>query len=139
MDAQWKLQKAIYQRLMDDPALQGLIGDPAHIFDDPPKGADYPYIVIGETKSTDWPGVEGGLEHDIRVHAFSRYAGRREIKQIQSAVYDVLHDVELSLDGLKLVNLRFIFADVLRRTDGDIFHGVSRFRAVTAPLAEEVI
>ena len=135
-DAIFALQKAVYGRLAADAALKSLIGDPARIYDDAPRDAALPYIVIGEARISDWSGVEGGFEHDIRIHIFSRYAGRREIKEIVTALYDALHEAPLIIAGHDLVNLRFVFSDILRRQDSDIYHGVTRFRAVTQPNQE---
>jgi len=133
-DAIWALQRAVYQQLAADAALKSFIGDPARIYDDAPREASLPYVVIGETKASDWKGVDHGLEHDLRLHIFSRYAGRREIKDIMSAIYDALHEASLTLTGHRLVNIRFVFSDALRRQDAQTYHGVMRFRAMTQPL-----
>ena len=129
----WALQRAIYNALRDDAVIQQKLGSPARVFDDPPADAAFPYLTIGETRIRDWPGVQGGVEHDIRLHAFSRYAGRREIKEILNAVYDALHDAILPLQDNQLVNIRFVFGDAFRRNDGETYQGVVRFRAVTQP------
>ena len=131
MNAQWELQKAVYQALAADAALRAEIGDPARIFDDPPPDAVFPYLMLGEARAADWSGVDGGLEHDLKLYAFSRYAGRREIKRIIGAVYDALHEAALSVAGHDLINIRFVFGDAFRRLDGETYQGVMRFRAVT--------
>lgn len=133
MTAAWELQKAVYQTLSADAALQAEIGDPARIYDDPPPDAVFPYVTLGEARATDWKGVDGGLEHDLRLYVFSRYAGRREVKRIIGAVYDALHDAALTITGCDLVNIRFVFGDAFRRQDGETYQGVARFRAVTQP------
>lgn len=130
-DAQWALQKAVYAALVSDSAVQAELGAPARVYDEAPADAVFPYAVLGEGRASDWTGVDGGFEHDIRLHAFSNYAGRREIKRILGAVYDALHEAPLALDGHDLVNLRFVFADAFRRLDGRMVQGVARFRAVT--------
>ena len=133
-DAVWALQRALYQTLSADAGIQALLGAPARIYDDPPPDAAFPYLVIGATQASDWKGVDGGLQHDFRLHAFSRYAGRREVKEISGAVYDALHEAAFPVDGHRLVNIRFVFADAFRRQDGEAYHGVIRFRAATQPL-----
>ncbi|GJL92775.1 DUF3168 domain-containing protein [Hyphococcus sp.] len=130
-NAQWELQKAVYQVLAADAALQAEIGDPPRIFDDPPPDAVFPYLTLGESRASDWNGVEGGLEHEVKLYVFSRYAGRREVKRILNAVYDALHEAPLTLAGHDLINIRFVFADAFRRSDGETYQGVARFRAVT--------
>ena len=131
MDAIWELQRAVYVAMTSDADLQALIGDPARVFDAPPDGVASPYVVIGATRAERYRGVDDGLEHDLRLYVHSRYAGRREIKDILGALYDALHEAPLDLNGQRHVRIRFIFGDVLRRQDGDVFHGVARFRAVT--------
>jgi uncharacterized protein DUF3168 len=130
----WELQRAIYQRLAADPALQAEIGNPARIYDDAPPEAVFPYLIVGEARASDWNGVDGGMEHDVKLYAFSRYAGRREVKRIMGAVYDTLHEAALTLSGHQLINIRFVFGDVFRRQDSETYQGVVRFRAVTQPL-----
>ena len=133
-DVSWALQKALYQRLSVDDGIKSVIGDPARIYDDPPEDAAFPYLVIGETKASDWGGVDGAMSHELRLYAFSRHAGRREVKQVMSAVYDAVHEQDLSVDGARLVYLRYVFGDVWRKQDGDTYQGVMRYRAVTEPL-----
>ncbi len=53
------------------------------------------------------------------------------VKRILSAVYDALHDAALTVTGHDLINIRFVFADAFRRSDGETYQGVARFRAVT--------
>lgn len=132
-DPFWSLQRAVYAHLRADAGLAAEIGDPPRVYDDPPDDAVFPYLALGETRARDWPGVVGGLEHEIRLYAFSRHAGRREVKRIIAAVYDALHEAPLAPDGLHLVSLRFVFADAFQRQDGETYQGVARFRAVTQP------
>ncbi|MEL7486432.1 MAG: DUF3168 domain-containing protein [Pseudomonadota bacterium] len=129
----WSLQKAIYQQLAGDDAITALIGDPPRLYDAPPRDVAFPYLVLGETRVRDWPGVEGGLDHDIRLRAWSRHQGRREIKRLLNVVYDALHERPLALEGQRLVHLRFVFADIFPRAENGVFQGVARFRALTQP------
>lgn len=133
-DAVWALQRAVYQTLSANAGLKNLIGDPARIYDEPPAGTALPYLVIGPAQVSDWPGVDGGLRHDLRLYAFSAHAGRRDIKRIMGAVYDALHEADFSVSGCRLVSIRFVFADVVRRRDGEAYQGVMRYRAATQPI-----
>jgi hypothetical protein len=45
-----------------------------------------------------------------------------------------LHDAALTLSGHRLVNLRHELSEARRESDGDTYHGIVRFRAVTEPL-----
>lgn len=131
--AVWELQRAIYNALTNDAAVQIELGTPARVFDDAPDNAAFPFLTIGETRSRDYQGIDGAIEHEVRLYAWSRYAGRREIKRIFSTVYDALHERNLNLPDHHLINMRFVFADVLRRQDGETYQGVARYRALTQP------
>ncbi len=74
---------------------------------------------------------ERGFEHALNFHVWSRYGGRKEAKAVLDALYGVLHDATLSLSGHRLVNLRFELADIFRDADGETYHAVARYRAVT--------
>ena len=129
----WSFQQAVYGHLVDHDALKGELGNPVRVYDDPPPDALFPYLVLGEVRTEAYDGIEGGMAHDLRLHAFSRYAGRREVKSILDSLYTALHDAELPIADHCLVSLRFVFADVFRRPDRTIYQGVARFRAITHP------
>ena len=76
-NASWELQKALYAAVQADTHIQSLFGVPARIYDDVPEDVLFPYMTIGEVRCRDWEGVDGGLEHDLRLHAWSRYGGRQ--------------------------------------------------------------
>ncbi len=132
-DAGLALQTAIYASLRDDAAVRLVLGDPARIYDDPPNRPVFPYAAFGDARVSQLPGAEGFYEHDVRLRVSSRYRGRREARLAVAAIRDALHDADLALVGARLVSLRFVFADILRRPDGETFEGVVRFRAVTGP------
>lgn len=133
-DASLSLQKAIYASLMADAGVKAEIGDPARIYDAPPADAIFPYLSIGESRTRPLAGIDGAVEHEVRLYAYSKYAGRLEIKRIMGAVYNALHDAPLQLQDHQLISLRFIFNDAFRRNDGETYQAVSRFRAVTQPI-----
>ena len=112
--------------------MRGLIGTPPRIYDDVPQEEGiFPYITLGDVKTTPIEGSDHGFEHDCRFHIWSRFAGHREVKAIQQAVHDALHNKELPLSGGELISLRFIFSDTFRKQDGETYHAVMRFRAIT--------
>jgi len=134
-DGSWELQQAVYAALIASAALQSYIGNPARVFDDVPPGSDFPYITLGQASVTDWStSSDTGFEHRLTLHAWSRYDGRREVKEIMAQMHGLLHDAALTLVNHTLVNLRFIFSDVFRDPDGRTYHGVMRYRAVTEPV-----
>jgi hypothetical protein len=130
----WPLQKAIFAALAAHPTLALLIGDPPRIYDDSPGGAELPYVQIGDGSESDWStATENGGEHQLTLHVWSRAGGRMEARSILAVIYDVLHDSGLTLDSNLLVNLRFALSQVWRESDGETYHGIARYRAVTEP------
>jgi hypothetical protein len=126
------LQKAIVAALAIDAATGALIG--GRIYDATPRDATFPYLTIGQVNSADWStATEGGTEHAVTLHAWSRERGKRECYAIADAVDAALNDAALTLDGHALVNLRFQFAEIRRDPDGITYHAAIRFRAVTEP------
>jgi len=128
-----ELQKSIHATLAADAPLLALLGGP-RVYDDVPPGTAYPYVTIGESVVRDWStGSDEGAEHILTLHVWSRAAGRRQTHEIMSAVRDVLHEAALTVSGHNLVNLRHEFSDARREPDGETYHGVVRYRAVTEP------
>lgn len=128
----WPLQKALYAHLVSDTGLKSELGDPPRLYDDPPKDAAFPYVVIGEARAEPLAGLEGGFVHDIRLQIYSRHAGRRDVKRLIDLLYDALHEASFAVEGARLVDCRFVLGDVFRRdATGEAYHGVARFRVMT--------
>jgi len=133
--AGWDLQRAVHTALAADAPLIALLGE-LSIYDTVSQNAAFPYLVIDQTQIRDWStGTEPGTEHMLMLHVWSRYAGKKEAYEIADAVRAVLDGVLLSLDGYQLVNLRHQYSELKRDEDGETYHGVLRFRAVTEPLS----
>jgi hypothetical protein len=133
--ASWELQKSIHAALSGTAALTALLGGP-RIYDDVPRGVEFPYVTLGESTVRDWgTSTEDGQEHVVTVNVWSRANGEREVTQIMAAIRDALHDVALTLTGYQLVNLRQEFSDSRRDADGETYRGLLRYRAVTEPAA----
>ncbi len=129
----WEIQKAVYTALKGDSALAALLGG-MRIYDDVPRGAAFPYVTFGPATARDWStGTEAGWEHLITLRAWSKAGGEKEVHLVLEAMRAVLHEAALTLDGYRLVNLRYEASDTLRGADGESYQGVARFRAVTEP------
>ena len=128
---QVQIQNAIYQALVPT-------GIP--VYDFVPQDSDYPYIVIGDTTSlpndTD---TEIGSDSTITIHVWSRYRGRLEVKQIQQAIYDILHRAQLSVSGSHFVMIDCEFQESFRDADGLTMHGVQRFRMLIEDLPPDTL
>jgi hypothetical protein len=127
------LRAAIHDALIADTVLTTLLGGPSS-FDEPPRGAAFPYVTLGEARIVDFStGTDTGEEHQLTLHAWSRQGGHREAHMIAGALLQALDDAPLALEDHRLVNLRFALADVRREADGRTYHALVRFRAVTEP------
>jgi hypothetical protein len=129
--AGFALQAAIVAQLKADATLKTLIGDPPRVFDGPSREKVFPFVSYDEARETPLGPAPGHVEHDIRISIHSRYEGRREAKEIQTAIVSALSDAALTVTGRRLVSLRAVYADVFHRQDQDAHQGVLRLRAVT--------
>ena len=127
------LRAAIHDALVADGALSALLGGPK-VYDEVPQSAAFPYVTLGECSITDWTvGTEAATEHQLTLHAWSRQGGHREAHEIAGALLQALDDAPLTVEGHRLVNLRFALADIGREADGRTYHAAVRFRAFTEP------
>jgi hypothetical protein len=132
--AGWELQKSVHAALVSHAPLTSLLGGP-RVYDDVPRGADYPYLTIGESTLRDWStGSEEGHEHILTLHVWSRAAGRAETHEIMGVLRSAMHEAALTVSGHRLVNFRHELSDARREADGETYHGVVRYRAVTEPV-----
>lgn len=135
MGAAWALQSALYTQLSQDVELQGTLGTPARIYDSVPDDAVFPLLQIGAVRMEPYQGFRGGIEHIVRLTAFSRYGGRKEGKLIADRCRVLLQNAEMSLEGFELVQARLVFEDHLKIADPDVYQAAMRYRFVTVPSA----
>jgi hypothetical protein len=127
------LRAAVHVALKNNAALNTLLGG-SKVYDEPPRGAAFPYVTLGETRISNFSsGDQFAEEHQLTLHAWSRQGGHREAHLITGTLLQVLDDAPLALAGYHLVNFRFAVADVRREADGRTYHALVRFRAVTEP------
>ncbi len=126
------LQKAIYEAVA--PVLAGL-SVPAATYDAVPKTGSYPYATIGEEVSIPWDTmIELGEEVSFRVHTWSNAPGLKELKGMNKAIYDRLHNGSLTIAGYGLTYCFWEGTDILGDPDdAEVRHGVMNFRAVLSP------
>ena len=123
-----ELQKAIYQILAASLPLAAIVG--ARIYDEVPQGASFPYIVLGDDDLKPWDlDCKLGFEALITVHAFSRYKGRKEAKEIGAKIYDLLHNASIVTDNFKSAVCVSDMQTTMVEGDGVTRHLVARFRA----------
>lgn len=130
--ASFALQQAAFAALSANPDVQSVLGNPPRIYDAVPRGAAFPYAVIGDAAENDWSTAsDRGSEHVLAIHVWSRAGGYREAKEAAEAVRLALDGAALALAGATLIDIRFLSADYARETDGETWRASLRFRAVT--------
>jgi hypothetical protein len=121
-----EIQQAIYNRLA------GIYELGATVYDHAPQDEEFPYVTIGEGTATQWDTDDSlGSEETVTIHVWSRYRGRKEVKEIQAEIYDALHRYELPVTGSHTVTVEWEYADTFLDPDGLSRHGVQRFRITT--------
>ncbi|AKI01216.1 Protein of unknown function (DUF3168) [Hoeflea sp. IMCC20628] len=127
------LQQAVIERLAADLNVLAIIGA-GRIFDRLITRAEPPYLVLGETTTTDFStGDADASQHRFEIEAWTKQNGRKQAVELGDAVRAALHDADLMLDGAVLINLRHE-RTVSRRASRTGLHVARlRFRAVTEP------
>ena len=123
------LQTAIYQALVADATLAGLVG--TAIYDAAPTGTlPSLYVSLGPEDVADASDKTGaGARHDFTVSVVSDTAGFLTAKQVATAISDVLVDADLALSRGTLVGLYFVSAKARRVQDSDVRRIDMKFRA----------
>ena len=134
------IQIAVYTKLAASTELDGLLArtvggsDPA-IYDNVTQPSDtgddqyFPYIVIGDDSVMDWStDTASGGDVDVTIHVWSRSDGKRETKQIQSAIYNALHRQTLSVPDHEFIGRDFDNETSVLDTDMKTFHGTCEYR-----------
>ncbi|MEI9887042.1 MAG: DUF3168 domain-containing protein [Rhizomicrobium sp.] len=130
--ASWALQQAIFATLAASSEVHDAVG--TRLFDAVPRGAAFPYIVIGDDREGDWStATEPGTSHALTIHIWSRAAGRKETRLAAEAVIGALNGAELTLDGQTLIDLRYLESESIRESDGETVHAQLRFKALLEP------
>lgn len=121
------LQKALYDHLMNDPALMGQV---TGVFDQVKEGQTFPYITMGEVTISDWSSKTfNGEEHLLEFHIWSTHKGSKEIREIAEKLYDRLDQPDLTIADHHLVTINFGFFQNFYEEDHGIRHGILRFTA----------
>ena len=131
------VQKAIYNKLINDTALMAVIDN---VYDDVPQvnsgsEAAFPYVTIGEdSHTTTDTDLELSQQVSITIHTWSRFSGRSETKKIQGLIYDTLHRSNLAEEGYKFINIAQVTSESFLDSDGFTRHGVQTFNLLIEEL-----
>lgn len=132
LSASWELQKAVHGALIADAPFTMLVG--ARLFDRPPADVAFPFVTLGDTEIVpDGAGSEGAAIHRLSFSVWSRATGRRETKEIMSALDAVLQDANLPLTGHVIVNFQLEEASVAYANEVEALRGRLTFRIYTEP------
>lgn len=112
------LQKAVYDALVGDAALQALVG--TAIFDAPPAGSiPALYVSLGPEKAQDCSDQSGAAtRHDFMISVVTDSASFHDAKAVAGAVSDVLGAPLGALDRGRIVTLNFLRARAQRDEAG---------------------
>ena len=124
----FELGSSVYAKLTANAPLMSTV---TGVFDDVPENTEYPYIVVGEETSADFGSKDkDGRQYTVTIHVWSRFRGLKETKQIMAKIYDLLHNVDLTVSNCIFVNIRQEFTSTMLDSDGITRHGIMRFRVV---------
>lgn len=134
-----ELQAAVRTALLADATLATLMGGTVRFYDYVPEDSAQPYIVYRSGNVAAWDTDETdaktgfGHEHMFTFNIWSSYEGTQEALNILRRIYDLMQNDAgtLSLATHTLVNLRFMFQDIVPEPDGQSYHAVAQYRAIT--------
>ena len=90
------LRAAVHDALKNNAALNALLGG-SRVYDEPPRGAAFPYVTLGEARISNFSsGDVSAEEHQLTLHAWSRRGGHNEAHQIAGALLQALDDAPLA-------------------------------------------
>ena len=125
------IQKGVVSKLRASSALVALI---VGVYDDVPqsaaseKSSDFPFVVVGDDSFTDWDtDTEVGFEGDLQLHIWSRKRGKKEMKDIQQAIFDALNRQAIVVQNCSILDVRFTAMQNFIEPDERTRHGTINF------------
>ena len=124
-----RLQEAVQARLASDAALVALLGSPIRLYDHVPAVAAYPLVIYGDQRAAAFDTkTTTGLEVTLSLLVYSRGRGRRELRQVEEAIYAALHAQPLTLTGASFCQALFNRSDQTLEKDGLTYRSRLEFR-----------
>ncbi|WP_036296821.1 DUF3168 domain-containing protein [Methylosinus sp. PW1] len=125
------LRKAIRVRLSADSALVAALGA-AKIYDEAPRGAAAPYVLLSEARLRDWSTSDSrGAEQLLTITVVSIERGTAEALTLGDRIVALLDEAPLALEGHVLIDLRHQGSETRREQNGRFARVDLRFRATT--------
>ncbi|MGB4101346.1 MAG: DUF3168 domain-containing protein [Alphaproteobacteria bacterium] len=131
-DAMFAVQDAVYTILTASSGVQAVLGSPARIYDHVPPDASFPFLTLGAVQAEGFDTKDRtGTRQTLVLHAWSRARGSEEVKNILSALYDVLHLGSFTVAGHELAVCQWRQAETMLDDDGLTRHGVAQYEVIT--------
>lgn len=125
------LRVAIRARLMADTALVAALGD-KRIHDEAPRGVSTPYVLFADAQMRDWSGaLSRGAEQFLTLAVVTTQRGLGSALGMAQQLVSLLDEAPLTLEGHKLIDLRFVSLDTRRDLSGRFARVSLLFRATT--------
>jgi hypothetical protein len=125
--AEFAVQKGIFD------ALTGIgltVYDVQPQMPDGGSAAAFPCVTVGTIVFAPFDVKEStGFDFIARIHTYSRSGSMKEAKDIQTAIYGLLHRGTITVEGYGLVDLMRETSDIMQMADGS-FHGVCEYRGL---------
>ena len=114
------LQRAVYERLSQDAALQAAGGA---VYDEVPEDAAAPYVQLAEQRHRSFNAKgASGWEATFEVNVWSTYRGTREVAAVANLVAAAMN-ANYALPGFQCLALGFDAIEVTKARQGDV-HGM---------------
>lgn len=100
------------------------------VYDDLPKQASYPYVIMGEITAVDWSDKSTpGQEVFSTKHIWSQYRGKKEVTEMGDAIIQALTIMPLDLSpNFRAVLEELDTNEIIMDIDGITRHGILRTR-----------
>ncbi|MCK0068039.1 DUF3168 domain-containing protein [Kordiimonas laminariae] len=132
--ASHRLQEAVFHALKHDETVSAQM---CGIYDEPPTGARFPYLVMGDTNIAvqDLKDREG-VQITFDVTLWSDEPSQMQVKELMAHTDAVLHEADLALVGFDLVYLRLANGGVIRQWNeqGSLYRGRLSYSALVYAL-----
>nr|WP_281380600.1 DUF3168 domain-containing protein [Brevundimonas variabilis] len=119
------------RHLRADAGVKACLGEPVRVWDQGPRQASYPHLLIERSESRPVPADGCGIEHRLSLRVLSTVGGVPEVRAVVAAVRQALEEVRLSEAGVRTVSLGVTFADVFPGPGLKPAVGIIQVRAVT--------
>ena len=124
------LRKAIRAYLLADAGFSAAFGQ--KLYDEAPRGTEPPYALFAEAQLRDWSAdLSPGAEQLFTIGVTSTMRGLSESLELAQRIADLLDEAALSLEGHRLIDLRFHSMETRREQSGRFARVNLRFRATT--------